>query len=690
MDCRGGRGRLHPKDSTGSAGRLGGCIAGTGRRCAFLGATAVALAAAIAPAQAQNCTGSATRTFSDGTVTTFNFGPTFSIGATAASSLIASINGANAAFLTQSTAFVSAPPDPKPDSQGGGVWTRGVGGELEFKNTATIAPTGLNGSNTIGCDVRFREDFSGVQFGQDVARLNAMGWNLHLGTTAGYIETHGSPVGGNPLGGSFDTTTRSPYVGTYAVATNGGFFVDGLFRYNLFETTLNSPTLNVFNQSLSARGYSFASSAGYRYDVPNANWFYEPSFGIVWSNVSVDPLNLAGPVIPGGFGNIPGTVAFSNLDSVIGRAGLRVGTTTQYGNLLYQPFFAVSVWHEFGNDATAKFSTCPGCAFPPFSAAINAGNIGTYGQYSFGINGQIVNTGWLGFARVDYRNGNHLEGWSGTGGIRYQYTPGSSPLDMAFAMVDGFDHAMAYAAKVTKTAPVFVTKAKPMVERPYNWTGWYIGGFGGADYGKGHMDFPAAAVSADPQIDGALVGGTFGYNVQYGAWVYGIEGDWGWTNATGSTPCGTMNAFSAFAGAPFFNTTCHDDADWIATLAGRIGLAWGRALYYGKFGAAWARETFSATCNLGPLNGNNAITGGVNCTNPAGALMSQISASDTRAGWTLGYGTEFGLTDRWSAKGEVDYIGFGRKNLTMSDGTAVNAGMHIWEAKVGVNYRLSP
>jgi opacity protein-like surface antigen len=80
----------------------------------------------------------------------------------------------------------------------------------------------------------------------------------------------------------------------------------------------------------------------------------------------------------------------------------------------------------------------------------------------------------------------------------------------------------------------------------------------------------------------------------------------------------------------------------------------------------------------------------VNCTNPAGALMSQISASDTRAGWTLGYGTEFGLTDRWSAKGEVDYIGFGRKNLTMSDGTAVNAGMHIWEAKVGVNYRLSP
>jgi opacity protein-like surface antigen len=355
--------------------------------------------------------------------------------------------------------------------------------------------------------------------------------------------------------------------------------------------------------------------------------------------------------------------------------------------VLYQPFFAASIWHEFGHDATATFFTCQGCATPPISASINAGNIGTYGQYSFGINGQLENTGWLGFGRVDYRNGNHIEGWSGTGGIRYQYTPGSSPMDMAFAMVGALDHAMSY-AKVTKTAPVFVTKAKPMVERPYVWTGWYVGGFGGADYGKGHMDFPTGSASGDPQIDGALFGGTLGYNYQNGAWVYGIEGDWGWTNATGSTPCGNMNGI--VPPAPFFNTTCHDDADRIATLTGRIGLASGRVLYYGKFGAAWTHETFSATCNLGPLNGNNAVTGGLNCTNPAGALMNQISASDTRAGWTVGYGTEFGLTDRWSAKGEIDYIGFGRKNLTMNDGTAVNAGMHIWEAKVGVNYRLTP
>jgi hypothetical protein len=80
---------------------------------------------------------------------------------------------------------------------GAALVVAGVGGGVEFKNNATIATNGLDTPGaTIGCNLKFREDFAGVQFGQDIARLNAMGWNLHLGTTAGYLETKGSPVGG--------------------------------------------------------------------------------------------------------------------------------------------------------------------------------------------------------------------------------------------------------------------------------------------------------------------------------------------------------------------------------------------------------------------------------------------------------------------------------------------------------------
>ena len=58
-----------------------------------------------------------------------------------------------------------------------------------------------------------------------------------------------------------------------------------------------------------------------------------------------------------------------------------------------------------------------------YNQATTTSRVGTYGQYSLGLAGQIVNTGWLGFVRVDYRNGDHIDGWTGNAGIRYQFTP---------------------------------------------------------------------------------------------------------------------------------------------------------------------------------------------------------------------------------------------------------------------------
>jgi hypothetical protein len=477
-------------------------------------------------------------------------GPILGGGAGAAAALIGGINTANTAMLTQSTAFVSAPPNPKPNSEGGGAWVRGVGGNLDFKSNSNIAfnvtAGGAPSTGVSGCATTLHQDFGGVQFGQDTAILNYNGWNLHLGQTAGWIETHGDSSGG--AAPTVTSSTRAPFAGTYAAATNGGFFADALFRMNWYETALNSLPVNINNQKLDAHGVSFASSAGYHYDVPAGNWFWEPSIGIVWSSTKVDSLNVTALGTGAPPSVINGTVSFNNIDSFIGRAGLRFGTTAQYGSIVYQPFVALSVWHEFDANTSATFSAIG--AASASTASITTGNVGTYGQYSLGVAGQLVNTGWLGFARVDYRNGDRIEGWSGTGGIRYQYTPGTSPMDMAFAMVGGAaDHLMSYAsAKVTK-APVF-TKAPPMVERPINWTGWYVGGFGGADYGNSHMGFPIGVV--EPQIAGGLLVGTVGYNLQAGSWVYGIEGDAGWTNASGSIAC--EGPVAGTPAQPLFNT----------------------------------------------------------------------------------------------------------------------------------------
>jgi hypothetical protein len=77
------------------------------------------------------------------------------------------------------------------------------------------------------------------------------------------------------------------------------------------------------------------------------DWFIEPSAGIIISRIKVDPFNFltAGPPFPAGTG-VSGTLQLNDIHSDIGRLGLRFGTTVNAGNVIWQPFAAVSVWHE--------------------------------------------------------------------------------------------------------------------------------------------------------------------------------------------------------------------------------------------------------------------------------------------------------------------------------------------------------
>jgi len=291
-------------------------------------------------------------------------------------------------------------------------------------------------------------------------------------------------------------------------------------------------------------------------------------------------------------------------------------------------------------------------------------NVGTFGQYSVGVSGQIINTGWLGFVRLDYRNGDRLESLSGIGGIRYQFMP---------------------EAVASPVMPVRAPKALPPPQ--VSWTGLYMGVYAGAAYGTADMNL--GIFDPDLHPSGIIAGGTLGYNYQIGPYVLGIEGAGGGANTTASAACGPLLTGTTST-PPFFQTTCHDDLSWIATVAGRIGYLWTpRTLLFVKGGAAWADEKWSTTCNLGPLNG--ALAGPLQaCLNPAGALTQGFSMSDVRVGGLLGYGAEFALNRNWSAKGEVDWIEFGRKNFVAADGTLFSARQDIFEVKVGVNYLVTP
>jgi hypothetical protein len=189
------------------------------------GAALALLLSTSSGAFAQNCT-----TTSTGPVPGLS---TLAIPAGAASAALSgAIGNVNTAFLTQQgSAFVSAPANPVPDQPGGGIWGRAIGGEVNLKTTSNsagvlTAPTApaFNTTSTTACNNSQHESFAGVQVGADIARLNWSGWNVHLGTTAGYLGAKSTDNNG------FSDTFQVPFWGTYLVATKGRFFADFLVR----------------------------------------------------------------------------------------------------------------------------------------------------------------------------------------------------------------------------------------------------------------------------------------------------------------------------------------------------------------------------------------------------------------------------------------------------------------------------
>jgi outer membrane immunogenic protein len=192
---------------------------------------------------------------------------------------------------------------------------------------------------------------------------------------------------------------------------------------------------------------------------------------------------------------------------------------------------------------------------------------------------------------------------------------------------------------------------------PFSWSGWYIGINGGGGWGRSRHDFPAVGTSTGSfDIDGGLIGGTIGVNLQSGSMVYGLEADLGWANIDGSTAC---------PGAGF---VCATELRWLGTFRGRVGVAMGSVLPY--------------------------ITGGLALGNVRMSTFPFVPGSDheTKAGWTVGAGLEVALSPNWSIKGEYLYVDLGDAVCDIGNCSALsqlNADFRAHILRAGINYRFN-
>jgi opacity protein-like surface antigen len=183
-----------------------------------------------------------------------------------------------------------------------------------------------------------------------------------------------------------------------------------------------------------------------------------------------------------------------------------------------------------------------------------------------------------------------------------------------------------------RTTPMYYKAPSAGVRN--DWSGFHAGVVGGGDWGRskhitgGNIQNASDATSMF-NVNGALLGASAGYNAQFaGIWLFGLEGDMSWSNASGT-------AFNI----PPFNTARESGTkeSWLATARVRLGVVpVDRWLAY--------------------------VTGGVALADVKALLINPgtdttFTQSHVRGGWTAGAGVEVALDRNWSAKVEYLHVG---------------------------------
>jgi outer membrane immunogenic protein len=238
-------------------------------------------------------------------------------------------------------------------------------------------------------------------------------------------------------------------------------------------------------------------------------------------------------------------------------------------------------------------------------------------------------------------------------------------LFLAGLAVTALSGGSTYAADLTRPALVY----PPPVIAYFTWTGCYVGGNVGGlwaitdwtDQSPGDRAFGADFGSHT--ASGAVGGVQAGCNYQVGGWVFGLQGDYDWTNASGNN--------ANFLAAALSDQT---QIKSLASVTGRVGYAWDRFLGYVKGGGASVQRDYSI------LFGGGTIA----------------AVSETRGGWTVGVGGEYAFLDWLTGFVEYDYYKFGSGANRFACAACglfaaavpFNATTNINVFKVGLNFTM--
>jgi outer membrane immunogenic protein len=182
-------------------------------------------------------------------------------------------------------------------------------------------------------------------------------------------------------------------------------------------------------------------------------------------------------------------------------------------------------------------------------------------------------------------------------------------------------------------------KAPSATASVYDWTGVYVGAFGGVGYGNHNVNnatLPFEDFSANYTSTGGVAGGEVGYNWQSGSLVVGVAGNLAWSGIKGND----ANQFNA-GNFPGVAAVDADNLRWTGALLASAGYAVDRWLLY--FDGGYAFGDIQHTNTASPRVGHLPIVDTFN-----------VSAN----GLTGGGGIAYAVTNNVIAKFDYRYTSF--------------------------------
>ena len=206
----------------------------------------------------------------------------------------------------------------------------------------------------------------------------------------------------------------------------------------------------------------------------------------------------------------------------------------------------------------------------------------------------------------------------------------------------------------------------------HNWTGPYVGGHIGvasAEYKSAQTaDGDLAAVPPDIFTypggrDRGFFGGVqAGYDWQMNSFVLGIVGDLGSIGVNGTT---TLPAHGGDDGSDVSSVKY----GMYGVIAGRLGLAVDRTMFYIKGGAAFAKIRNRSY---------ELMDDGVTIE-----FDEDHNHDGTKNGWALGGGIEYAFANNWSAEVEYLRMDFGTEKVHNLEGDTIEFNNQVDAVKFG-------